>query len=197
MNTVALVIGHGPRIDKGAENHDGTTELAWNKDLGERLKDFLEPSIHINPVLIYRRVENIPPVQSVNEIGADLAIELHLNAHYTYEEMGFNEEGEKIVKATPSSASGTEMIHYPGSAKGTRLAALLLNAAVGVLQLPNRGVNTRWAGRGIAFLRGTRCTALIVESFLISNDHDLRVGNANKQRLVQAYADALHRYFNP
>lgn len=178
MKTLAICVGHGPRIDKGAQNHDGTSELDWNKDLGIRLKDFLEPSRFINPVLIYRRVENVPPVQAVNEIGADLAIELHLNAF-------------------DGNASGTEMIHYPGSTKGARLAAILLTAAVGVLQLPNRGVKTPFSGRGNAFLRGTRCPAVIVESFFIDNDNDLKVGNANKQRLVQAYADALHRYFNP
>jgi N-acetylmuramoyl-L-alanine amidase len=38
MKTIAIVVGHGPKVDQGVTNHDGTTELAWNTDLAHRIK---------------------------------------------------------------------------------------------------------------------------------------------------------------
>lgn len=175
MKTVSLVVGHGPRIDKGAENHDGTTELFWNDDLAHRIHSILELDPNIKPIVIHRRVERVAPYTAVNEVDSDFCVEFHLNSFDT-------------------RASGTEMIHYPGSTKGARLAAILLMEVVEVLQLPNRGVKTPFNGRGNQFLRATRCPAVIAESGFIDNDHDLFVLNSNKQRLVEAYARGLIRF---
>src|SRR5574339_524732 len=100
MKTAALVVGHGPRIDKGAVNPcDGTTEFDWNKDLCIRIYERLKDNETVKPVLIYRRVEQVPPYHAVNDVEADFAVEFHLNSFDT-------------------TASGTEMIHYAGSTKG-------------------------------------------------------------------------------
>lgn len=177
MKTIAICIGHGPRLDKGAENHDGTNELEWNDGLGHRIERILSEVDGIKPVLIHRRVENVPPYTAVNEVEADFCVELHLNSFDTH-------------------ASGTEMIHYPSSTRGTRLATILLQKAVGVLHLPNRGVKTPFNGRGNAFLRNTNCPAVIVESGFIDNDHDLAVLTNRKDALAQAYADGLVQFAN-
>ncbi len=172
MKTIAIVVGHGPSVDKGAWNTtSGTSELDWNSKLATEIAFAI--GRRALPVVIYRSVERQPPVDRVNTINPVCAVELHLNAYDT-------------------RASGTEMIHYPTSSNGIRLAKLLQTAAVGVLKLPDRGVKGPQAGgRGMAFLAKTHCPAVIVESFFIDNNADLQVGNLRKAALAKAYADAL------
>lgn len=165
---IALIPGHGPAIDKGAENHDGTTELEWNRDLVHRI------AVHIGhrgeAVIVNRVKERLSPVSEINATGADVAVEFHLNS-------------------SNGKASGTEMIYI--SKAGQKLGRKLQAAAVGVLKLPDRGVKTPFAGRGGYFLTKTRMPAVIVESGFIDNDNDLLVLNARKEELARAYADAL------
>jgi N-acetylmuramoyl-L-alanine amidase len=165
---IALIPGHGPSIDQGAENKDGTTELAWNRDLVRRIKSHLDGRAEV--VVINRVRERLSPVAEINATQAQVALEFHLNA-------------------SNGKASGTEMIYI--SRAGRIIAEKLLNAAVGVLRLPNRGVKQPFAGRGNFFLTKTRMPAVIVESFFIDNSEDLEVGNARKEELALAYALAL------
>lgn len=170
MKRIALVPGHGPSIDRGAVNSDGTTELDWNRDLANRIVNAIAGRVPV--VVIHRQTEKLSPIPQINASGASLAVELHLNA--------FN-----------GQATGTEMIHWPTSGKGIRLAQALQTAAVGVLKLKDRGIKPPQLGRGAAFLRKTTMPAVIVESFFIDNDNDLAVGNAKKDELARAYADVL------
>jgi len=120
--------------------------------------------------------EKVSPVTQVNASGADFAVELHCNAYN-------------------GQASGTEMIIYPTSANGRRLATFMQRRVVEVLQLPDRGVKgPQGGGRGLAFLRNTRMPAVIAESFFIDNDSDLAVATERKQRLAAAYANAFLEY---
>lgn len=175
MKILALVIGHGPRVDRGAQNRNGTTELDWNTDLAERIMEKLETTPALKAIVVHRRIENVPPTSAVNDIGAHFAVELHCNAFDTH-------------------ATGTEMIHYPGSSKGNRLAEVLLNKVVDCLELPNRGVKTPFQGRGNAFLSKTRCPAIIAETMFIDNDHDLSVATVKKEELATAYAEGMIEY---
>lgn len=170
MKLIAIVVGHGPTNDKGAQNPDGTTELMWNRDLAHRIIKHIGDRCPV--VLIYRKVENLPPYAEVNESEASIAVELHLNAF-------------------DNKATGTEMIHYEGSKRGMVLAQALQDAAVTVLKLKDRGIKTPQNGRGNAFLKKTHMPAVIVESFFIDNNTDLARGNANKDSLAAAYADVL------
>lgn len=171
MKTIAIVIGHGPSIDKGADNPDGTTELEWNTELAGMLKDAIGD--RANAVIVHRVTERLQPVKETNATNADAAVELHLNS--------FN-----------GKASGTEMIHAVNSTRGKVLAALLQRAAVGALQLPDRGIKgPQGGGRGQRWLNGTRMPAVIVESFFVDNDGDLAIANQAKKTLAKAYADAL------
>lgn len=165
---IALVPGHGPRIDEGATNPDGTTELDWNRDLVKRIASHLRGRADVS--VVHRVKERLSPVDQVNATNADVAIEFHLNA-------------------SNGKASGTEMIHI--SKSGKLWAEKLQKAAVEVLRLPDRGVKTPFAGRGDRFLSKTKMPAVIVESFFIDNSDDLEVGNARKEELALAYANAL------
>lgn len=164
---IALVIGHGPSIDRGAENHDGTTELEWNRDLVRRIQSHLSS---VESVIVHRVKERHSPVEEINATKADLAIEFHCNA-------------------SDGKATGTEMIYL--SRAGKRLAEALQKEAVQALHLPDRGVKTPWSGRGERFLRYTTMPAVIAESFFIDNSDDLRVANERKEELALAYARAI------
>lgn len=171
MKTIAIVIGHGPRIDKGATNPDGTTELEWNTELAAMMKEAIGE--RAKAVIVHRVTERLQPVAETNATGADAAVELHLNS--------FN-----------GKASGTEMIHAERSVRGKALAQALQSAAVGALQLPDRGIKgPQGGGRGRRWLEGTRMPAVIVESFFVDNSGDLAIANQAKKTLAKAYADAL------
>jgi len=170
MKIVGIVIGHGPKIDTGAVSVDGNeTELAWNRELAFYICKFSEK---FDAALIHRKVEKLPPYAEVNSLHCDLAIELHLNS-------------------SDPAATGSEMIHYAGSTKGKQFAELLLTAAVSTLKLKNRGVKTPWQGRGNAFLKNTRCPAVIVESFFINNPSDLARGAEVQEDLARAYVHSI------
>lgn len=170
MKKVAIVIGHGPDIDRGAVNTaSATNELDWNTDLATRIND--ELSGRVEGIIVHRTTERLQPVKETNATGADAAIELHLNS--------FN-----------GTASGTEMIAV--SRRGREFAQLLQDAAVNVLRLPDRGVKPPQAGgRGSRWLTETDMPAVIVESFFIDNNADLMRGNGQKNSLARAYADAI------
>lgn len=176
MKKVALVIGHGPRIDRGAVNAaTGTTELDWNTELAGMIKNALAG--RVEAVIVHRTTERLQPVLETNATGADCAIELHLNSF-------------------DCEASGTEMICLLSSPKAVALASRLQSAAVRCLQLPNRGVKGPQKGpdgklRGHRWLKGTTMAAVIVESGFIDNNDDLEVLNMCKHSLAQAYADAI------
>lgn len=175
MKTLALVVGHGPQKDKGAQNQNGTTELAWNTDLANRMMKHFAGNNFVKPVMLMRQKEGHSPYELVNALKADFAIELHCNAF-------------------DRRASGTEMIHWKTSANGAALASKLQRVAVATLQLPDRGIKPPWAGRGGAFLGETNCPAVIVESFFIDNFGDLQRANEVKDQLAHAYVLALTEF---
>jgi len=166
---IALVIGHGPKIDKGAQNADGSvTELEYNTQLvagiAERMKT--------DHTVIHRQVEKNPPVTQVNALfNCVAALEFHLNAF-------------------DGKATGIEMLHSGGT-NSIRLAGSMLTAGHDVLQITNRGLKNHASGRGGAFLTRTNPPACIVESFFIDNPHDLAIGLERMGQLAAAYASAL------
>lgn len=167
---ICLIPGHGPIRDKGAENRDGTNELEWNQDLVRRIATHLQGKAGVT--IVHRSQERLSPVHMINTTNADIAIEFHCNA-------------------ANGTATGTEMIYYPSSRAGKALAEKLQKAVVSVLGLKDRGVREPFDGRGNRFLAGTRMPAVIAESFFIDNSSDLAVGNAKKDLLALAYADAI------
>lgn len=171
LHIIAIVIGHGPVRDKGAQNPDGTTELGWNTGLAAMMVEAI--GTRAKAVIVHRVTERLQPVAETNATGAAAAVELHLNS--------FN-----------GRASGTEMIHAAGSTQGKALATLLQRAAVSALGLPDRGIKgPQGGGRGQRWLKGTRMPAVIVETAFIDNDGDLTRANSRKAALATAYADAL------
>lgn len=172
MKTVALLAGHST-TDLGAVNpRTGHTEYGYNSFLVDLIADELARVGYVKPIIVHRESYSALPAK-VNSTGADMAFEFHCNA--------FN-----------GKASGTEMLYWHSSAKGRVMAEELQQAALCALALPDRGVKAIDSkARGGHLLRGTKMPCVIVESFFIDNDKDLRVGLDRQLQLAQAYAGAI------
>lgn len=169
---LALVIGHGPSADKGAWNlFRHVNELDWNRGLAGLIARHLEQS-PVECVVVHREIEKVPPVARVNALRPGIAVELHCNAY----------DGE---------ANGTEMLYWPSSLVGKRLAEYLQGAALHALRLKDRGVKPRGYGRGEKFLRDTHCPAVIWEPFFIDNDKDFLIAQSRKEALAAGFAQAV------
>jgi len=83
-----------------------------------------------------------------NEIGADLFISMHLNAH------------------TRSSVNGVEVLYSPYSSKGSNLASSIQTQLVRSLGAVNRGIVPR---PNLIVLRETKMPAALVEIGFLSN----------------------------
>jgi N-acetylmuramoyl-L-alanine amidase len=171
MKSVALVIGHGPKGDKGAFSKDGkTNELEWNTELVIYIADELK-RLGVKVFVVHRAIERIQPVKQTNDTGAECAIEFHLNA-------------------ADGTASGTEML-YSGSKKGQMFADVLQKAATTILKLPDRGIKIRKSGRGSSWITKTTMPAVLAETFFIDNNKDLERGSAVLVQLAVAYAQTI------
>lgn len=117
-------------------------------------------------------------VASVNRTmgSGDLAVELHFNA------------------AGNVLANGCEAVVADAAGGASKLYAKKLGELVsGTLGVRNRGVKTEsQSARGrLAFVRETRCAAVILEICFLSNKEDMEKYKACKTML----ADKLARYF--
>lgn len=110
-----------------------------------------------------------------NVSGADVFVSLHANS------------------AESSVAHGTEVYHYPGSARGKRLAECIQARLVAELNTADRGVKTA----NFQVLRETDCPAALAEVAFISNEADrlLLTGYAGQLAAAVAVASGLADYF--
>lgn len=171
MATVAVVIGHHPDapgavMDVGDES---VSEYEFWKPFARELVLTIRQR-GVEAVVVER--PNHDPDQAladrVSGTGADLAIELHFNS-------------------ASRTAWGTEMIHYPGSVDGNRLARTLQENVTSALGTKDRGLlQRRWP-----FVELTTMPAVICEPFFGSNESDAARGLTRLPDLMQAYRSAL------
>lgn len=110
-----------------------------------------------------------------NANEADVFVSLHANS------------------AANPAAHGTEVYHYPGSARGKRLAACLQSRLVAEMGMSDRGVKEA----NFQVLRETDCPAVLVEVAFISNEADRRLltGYVGQLAAAVAVASGLADYF--
>ena len=172
---IALIVGHRESA-QGAKSVDGTTEWDFNRELAEDIKAQVEEA---EVVIVYRgdyegAYADLPA--KVNELEPKAAVAMHFNA--------FN-----------GRATGTEVLHYPGSTGGIQLAEVLLAEFLEALNLFNRGTKPRGRdGRGGTLLAGTAMPCVICEPFFGDNSHDWWRAKARKDLLASAYARAIEQY---
>lgn len=167
---VCISVGHSPD-EQGAYNQTfDVTEFSYNSALGKLVVKELEKLGHEVELVFRKTLRELP--KQINMTNADVAVELHCNA--------FN----KMI-------SGTEVLHYPESTKGSALAEFIQEAIVDTLDLRDRGIKP--SEREI-ILRKTKMPCVIVESFFIDNDVDMILGIEHKQDLAVAIASGIHEY---
>ena len=128
----------------------------------------------VTTVLSRTKDENDPVGQEVKEAnasGADLAVSFHANA---------------------GGGDGFEAYYWPSSAKGKKLAQLG-EKYVKVLGQNSRGLKS---GNHLYFVKNTKMTAVLFESFFVDNDKDNDIGDtvAEQRAFGVAYAKAILEY---
>ncbi len=165
----ALVIGH-KKHTPGAKNATANlSEFDFNEDLALRIERKVQKAVIQR---IYRRtLQELP--DDINALGPDFIVSLHCNAF-------------------DCNVSGTEVLYYHRSAKGKKMAEILLNHLVAQLTLPNRGIKPKTSeDRGGYLLRYTDAPCVIGEPFFIDNDNDLKKVQKDLDGLAIAYAVAI------
>lgn len=170
-----LVVGHRPGAG-GAVSVGGVSEYDFNAALA---RDIAAATFGVEVRIVHRDDDaggyNRLPGQ-INAIEPDFVVSMHFNSF------------------SDPDASGSEVLHWPGSSGGYRLAQTLLTEFVEALGLPNRGAKTRGSGRGSTLLGGTVAPCVIAEPFFGSNPGDWRAATEKRDLLATGYKRALEEY---
>ena len=185
-NKAILNIGHGNTInsngqkvyDSGAVGN-GFEEHQWNKDF---VNNYVVPECKRQgvPYMVIIQSERFSKLAGeINKISTkdDIIISFHLNS------------------ADSKTATGVETFYYPGSSKGKELAQLMLNANLKATNLFSRGIKANVEGaRGHALFKNTKGVVTLLETGFISNTTDMKILEANKQKLAVNYVTAIKEY---
>ena len=161
-------------------------EFTWNKDFVENylLSELQKAGIKYQIVL--RDVGITKLINDLNKAAGkdDIILSFHLNSG--------------VVTAT-----GTETLYWHTSTKGKKLAGLVQENLVKVLGLADRGIKIRRKPinkadelnqRGWTMFKETNAPYVMLESFFISNDKDLKTGTERKTELAKAVVLAIKEY---
>ena len=172
--------------DYGAVNDKSKVdEFTWNHDFVMR---YIIPELNASGIankVVLRSTNITKLVTDLNKEAEkdDIILSFHLNSDI--------------------KASGTETLYWHTSEKGKKLAGLIQKGLVGVLGLPDRGIKIRRKPldnadalnqRGWAMFRDTKVPFVMLESFFITNDGDLKRGNEKKAELAKAVVSAIKEY---
>lgn len=171
---VAIIVGH-KYTSQGAVNlTTGISEFVFNDGVARSLVDRLSTT-SIDPVLVYRRTYKTLP-SDVNQIRADFALSLHLNAY-------------------DGTANGTEILYHHKSEKSEALAKVVQMHLLRSLSRRDRGIRAvTTEDRGGSLLRYTDCPVVIAEPCFIDNDGDFGDPKETSEKLVEAYTSAIQEY---
>ena len=147
-------------------------EFTWNKDFVENylLSELQKAGIKYQIVL--RDVGITKLINDLNKAAGkdDIILSFHLNSGV-------------------AAATGTETLYWHTSTKGKKLAGLVQKNLVKVLGLADRGIKIRRKPldtedaknqRGWEIFQKTKVPFVMLESFFISNDKDLKIGTEKK-----------------
>ena len=192
---VLLDIGHGGTKtvngktvrDCGAENaNTKMTEFTWNEDF---VRNYIIPELEkagIKYQVVLRDVGITKLINDLNKAAGkdDIILSFHLNSGV-------------------ATATGTETLYWHTSTKGKKLAGLVQENLVKVLGLANRGIKIRRKPidkadelnqRGWTMFKETSVPYVMLESFFISNDSDLKIGTGKKAELAKSVVSAVKEY---
>lgn len=171
MPKVFLSAGHGGN-DPGAVAN-GLYEKTINLNTLLSCRD--ELTRHGVDVVCSRITDSDDPVtqevKEANASGADIAVSFHTNA---------------------GGGDGFEAYYYSNSSKGKKLAGLC-EKHIKTLGQNSRGIKT---GNRLQFIKNTKMTSVLVESFFVDNLTDKKIGDtiAEQKNFGVAYAKAILEY---
>lgn len=187
MLKIALSAGHNPNA-KGASNGQGFNEydeaIKWLAKLIELFSNSQVQVIEVPTGSLRSKINFIN-----KQTDLKLALEIHFNS------------------CASIKVKGSETLYCPGSYRG-KIAADIIQRAIASIMPPNRGIKEGWYRMdrpGIkdyagdvdgdevidAFLRSTRCTAVIVEPEFIQNRS---VIEANRDICCEVIYEAILDY---
>lgn len=171
MNKVFLTAGHGGNDSGAVANGLKEKDINLHTLLG--CKEELEK--HGVKVICSRlKDENdnvYEEVREANASGASIAVSFHANA---------------------GKGDGFEAFYYVGNVKGKKLAQLA-EKHIKALGQNSRGIKK---GNHLYFVRNTKMTAVLMESFFLDNATDKSIGDtvAEQRAFGVAYAKAILEY---
>ena len=179
-----LNTGHGNTVVNGKVVYDpgavgnGIEEHQWNKDFVNNyiVPECVRQGVPYQVIIQSVRFSQLPA--EINKISTkdDIIVSFHLNS-------------------AANTATGVETFYYPTSSKGKELAQLMLDANLKATGLKSRGVKPNNSGdRGHALFQGTKGVTTLLETGFISNTTDMKVLEANKQKLAVNYVSAIKEY---
>ena len=176
---VVIDPGHGGK-DSGAVSSKGLKESEIVYEIGERLGKLLQA--HEVKVCFTRKRGEYKPLSrrasEANSLRANLFISIHLNG------------------SSNSQAQGVETYYFQKgksfSRKGKKLASLIHQELLKVLDQPDRGIK----GRPFKVLRETRMPAVLLEPMFITyqGSDRLLTNSTVKQRIAGAIFEGIKKY---
>ena len=158
---VCLDPGHGGR-DSGATYKD-LVEKTLNTLLAAEIATILSPKhgVYITRIGVDAYMRNGGRVRYANSINADVFISVHHNASSSHKGNGF------------------EVLHYPYSRNGIKLASALVRKVCGSWNIKCRGIKPGYyrgdKSRGIlSVLSKTKMPAILLEAFFVDGSEDYK-----------------------
>ena len=171
--------GHCIEADPGACGN-GLEEAEVAMRIGQKLQTRLQNIGLTVKLFQYDGVTGI--YQESNAWNADLFVSIHCNA-------------------ATGTARGIETFYCEGSAEGKKFASVIqknLMSIIGAIDssIPDRGVkpDTASAVKRIGVLRGTDCTAILIETVFIDNPQDAKLLRDNEDDFAKAIAKGISEY---
>lgn len=169
MVKIGLNIGHGGK-DVGATN--GTL---YERDVNKKIVSFLAKEL----TMMCYHVETFQQTSSVNEVvkwannaGLDYLISIHCNSF-------------------SSTSQGHEVLYYPTSTQGKKLAQAIQISLVKTIGLRDRGVKSR---NNLAVLNYTKMPTALVETAFISNPNEAKLLKEKPDLFAKAIAIGIQNY---
>lgn len=152
---------------------NGLREAEVNKIISTTLVSYLK-SYGYN-VTLYQQTKSVNDVWRFENKGDyDLVISVHCNS--------FN-----------STSHGHEVLYYPTSSQGKKLAQSIQTSLVKTVGLRDRGVKPR---SNLCVLKRTRSIAVLVETAFISNPNEAKLLREKPDAFARAIAIGVKNYLN-
>lgn len=171
---LAILIGHNKKAQGAFSQPMQISEWKFNQRIFKKI-DQLSPQYEIEPRQFFREPssgyskEIADAYAKIDAWGPTAILELHFNS-------------------ATGNPSGTEMLYWPGSAKGKLLADKVREAMLDTLKLPDRGSKARGTGNGSTSLQASQFPTILTEPFFGNTQHDCdRVMTVGDEAIARAY----------